>query len=256
MAEIQDFDSNEGNVGEIEAVEEQQNQPIAKEVTPEPELPERYRGKSVADIAKMHQEAEKVILRQGNEVGEIRKLADELIKSQLTPKPVVEKPSEIDFFANPQEAIRQQIESHPRVLQAEQYARQAQMEQSKLKLNQLHPDVGQITSDPEFRQWVQGSKVRQQLFQQADNYDIDAANELLSTFKELRQVRQKQVEAVDNTARDKALSAAAVDTGGSGESSKKVFRRADLIRLKMRDPNKYAAMQDEIMEAYSQGRVK
>jgi len=47
-----------------------------------------------------------------------------------------------------------------------------------------------------------------------------------------------------------------VDTGGSGETTRKVYRRADLIRLKMRDPGKYDAMSDEIMAAYSEGRVK
>lgn len=108
----------------------------------------------------------------------------------------------------------------------------------------------------DYKAQLDNPKVRTQLFQQADNYDFDAANELLSTYKELRQVRQKTVEAVDNTARDKLLKAVSVDTGGSGESSQKVFRRADLIRLKMRDPAKYEAMSDEIMAAYQSGRVK
>lgn len=52
------------------------------------------------------------------------------------------------------------------------------------------------------------------------------------------------------------MQAAAVDTGGSGESGKKVYRRTDLIRLKMRDPAKFKDMQDEIDLAYQQGRVK
>jgi hypothetical protein len=52
------------------------------------------------------------------------------------------------------------------------------------------------------------------------------------------------------------MKAAAVDTGGAGESSKKIYRRADLIRLKMTDPNRYDALSDEIMQAYSDGRVK
>lgn len=255
MAEIQDFDDNSGSSdveSEIEAVEKQQE--AAKPV--EYAFPEKYRGKSVEDVIKMHQEAEKVVGRTMNEVHEVRKLADELIKSQLTPKVVAEKPKEVDFFENPQEAIRQQIENHPRVQAAEQFAMQAQREQAKQRLGQLHPDAQQVIGDAEFQNWVKASPVRTRLFQQADNYDLDSANELLSTYKELRGVRQKQVEAVDNTVRDKALSAAAVETGGTGESSRKFFRRADLIRLKMRDPNKYEAMQDEIMAAYSEGRVK
>ena len=100
MAEIQDID---GEVGEIEAVEEQLAEPTPAEV---PQIPEVYRGKSVDDLVKMHQEAEKLIARQGIEVGEVRKLADELIKSQLTPKPKVEEVAPVDFFENPQEAIR------------------------------------------------------------------------------------------------------------------------------------------------------
>ena len=47
-----------------------------------------------------------------------------------------------------------------------------------------------------------------------------------------------------------------VDSGGTGESSKRVYRRADLIRLKMNDPARYDALSDEIMSAYQEGRVK
>lgn len=253
MADMQD--SNEGlDLGELETVENQQVEQAR--VDEAPELPSKYRGKSVEDVVRMHQEAEKLIDRQGREVSEVRKLADELIKSQLTPKPKVEEVKPVDFFENPQEAIRQQIENNPRVLAAEQYARQVQTVQAKQQLAQMHPDAQNIIGDSEFQSWVAGSKVRQKLFAEADNYDLDAANELLSTYKELRSVRQQKVAEVDNTARNETLRAAAVDTGGSGESTRKVYRRADLIRLKMRDPNKYASMQDEIMDAYSQGRVK
>ncbi len=38
---------------------------------------------------------------------------------------------------------------------------------------------------------------------------------------------------------------------GTGESSKRVYRRADLIRLKMTDPARYDALQPEIMAAYA-----
>lgn len=126
-----------------------------------------------------------------------------------------------------------------------------------MQLQQLHPDMAQIVADQEFAQWVSGSPVRQQLMRQADqNFDLGAAHELLSTFKELRQLKQQRTASVDTAARDAALKSAAVETGGSGESSKKVYRRADLIRLKMHNPAKYESMQDEIMSAYSEGRVR
>jgi hypothetical protein len=52
------------------------------------------------------------------------------------------------------------------------------------------------------------------------------------------------------------MRAAQVDVGGTGESSKRVYRRADLIRLKMTEPDRYDALSGEIMQAYADGRVK
>jgi hypothetical protein len=255
MAEIQD--EIESGPSELEAVESQ-DQAKEQGVAPAtPEIDRRYHGKSVIDVIKMHQEAEKLIQRQSNEVHEVRKLADELIKSQLTPKPKeVEPEKQVDFFENPQEAIRQQIDRHPTVVEAMNFAKQAQAEQARMRLNQLHPDMSQVVQDSEFQNWVKSSKVRQQLFDQADKYDVDAANELLSTYKELKTLRQAKTTTVDNTVRDQSLKAAAVDSGGTGESGKKVYRRADLIQLKMRNPAKYEAMGDEILQAYAEGRVK
>jgi hypothetical protein len=52
------------------------------------------------------------------------------------------------------------------------------------------------------------------------------------------------------------LKAVAVDVGGSGESSKKIYRRADLIQLQLKDPERYAALSEEIMQAYMEKRVR
>ena len=175
MAEMQDLDS------EIDAVEEQQaqNEPEIDEVAePEkPALPEKYRNKALEDVVQMHQEAEKLIRKQSLEVGEVRRLADELLRSQLQPKPVVEKPPEVDFFENPQEAMRQAVENNPRVLAAEQYALQSQRAQASQRLQQLHPDFGDVVKDESFSTWVKSSKIRSKLYEQAEAYDVDAADE-------------------------------------------------------------------------------
>ena len=259
MAEI--ITELEDEVGEIEAVEQQQEvqqQPEPAVAEPESELPEKYRGKSASDIARMHHEAEKLIARQSQEVGEIRKLADELIKSQLVKKPEVDEPKEIDFFENPQEAIRRAVESNPKVQAAEQYAMHVQRQMAQQQLVSKHPDMPAVVADPEFQQWVAASKVRTQLFKAADSYDVDAADELLSTFKELRGRRAPAAPEVraDRDAIKQSLRHVAVDTGGSGETGKKTYRRADLINLRIRDPNKYESMQEEISAAYREGRVK
>jgi len=253
MAEIQDFENLD--IGEIEAVDE-----IAEQKQQESDLPEKYRGKSVSDIVKMHQEAEKLVDRQATEVGEVRKLADELLKSQLYKKPEVEQPVEVDFFENPQEAIRQAVNNNPKVIAAEQQAEYNKRVLASQTIASLHPDFQSVVADNEFKSWINSSKIRSQLYQNAENYDVDAANELLSTFKELRSVKQaketKQFVELDTAERSKSLNAASVDTGGSGESYKKVYRRADLIRLKISNPTKYESMQEEIDRAYQEDRVK
>jgi hypothetical protein len=129
--------------------------------------------------------------------------------------------------------------------------------QIQQRLAQDHPDFGDIAKDQDFANWVKSSPVRIELFKRADaEYDYDSANELLSTYKQLRGVKKQQSEASNEATRKQNLKAVGVDVGGSGESSKKVYRRADLIRLKMQDPNRYDALSDEIMAAYAEGRVR
>jgi len=125
------------------------------------------------------------------------------------------------------------------------------------KLTQEHPDFVQVANEQQFVDWVKQSPVRLGLYAKADGeFDFDSANELLTTFKQLKGVRAKQTDESSRQVRSQALKAATVDTGGTGESGKRVYRRADLIRLKMTDPNRYDALSDEIMQAYADGRVK
>jgi hypothetical protein len=241
---------------ELEAEEAKLPDAVAES---KPELPDRYRNKSLEDIIKMHQEAEKVIGRQAQEVGEVRKLADELIKQNLGARQTtVEKEEpEVDFFEDPKTAIHKTIETHPDVLAAREASAQFKLLQTKQKLTQAHPDYEQLINSEDFVNWVKSSPVRIELFAKADaKADFDSANELFSTYKELRNIRGEQVKQQATAARQQTMKAAQVDSGGTGESSKRVYRRADLIRLKMTDPARYDALSEEIMAAYQEGRVK
>ena len=223
------------------------------------ELPEKYRAKSLEEVVRMHQEAERLIGKQAQEVGEVRKLADELIKQNLSGRsqPIKEEEPEVDFFENPQKAIQGQIDRHPDVLAARQAGQDFKRMQIQQKLTQDHPDYSQVVNDSEFINWVKSSPIRSGLYAKADaEFDYDSANELLSTFKQLRGIKAKQSDQASDAIRTKSMKAAQVDVGGSGESSKRVYRRADLIRLKMTDPQRYETLSDEIMQAYSEGRVR
>jgi len=226
------------------------------------DLPEKYKGKSAADIARMHEEAEKLIGRQANEVGELRKLTDEILKQQLaSQKPTQqEEVSEVDFWSDPDTYLNKKLENHPDILAARQLQLQTKMQQTASMLQQNHPDFQTIASSQDFQDWVAKSKVRTELYVRADkDFDYDSADELLTSYKALRgvkqEVAQQQVkDLADN--RNKQLKAASVDSGGGNVTSAKIYRRTDLIRLKMTDPARYEALQPEIMAAYAEGRVK
>ena len=251
------IDNEDDSVSELDVVEKQKLETTIESISND--IPDKYRGKELSDIIKMHQEAEKLIGKQAQEVGEVRKLADELIKQNLSSKqqPIQEEEPEVDFFENPQAAVRRTVDNHPDVLAARQAGQEFKKMQIQQKLASEHPDFTQIVQDPDFANWVKSSPIRIGLYAKADGeFDYDSANELLSTYKQLKGVKAKQTNEAGETQRKSNLKAATVDVGGSGESGKRVYRRADLIRLKMTDPNRYDALSEEIMQAYQDGRVK
>jgi hypothetical protein len=253
------IDNEEVFTSEFDAVEQQEKAEAAPPVEPaKTKIPSKYEGKSLEDIVTMHQEAEKLIGRQAQEVGEVRKLADELLKQQLYKKdePALVE-NEIDFFEDPKKAVRDAVDKHPDVLAAKQAAAQMKQMQTQAMLQKKHPDFAEVIQDGEFINWVKGSNLRMQMYTQADtSFDFEAADELLSTFKQIRGVKTTQARTDGNEVLKQNMKAAAVDTSGTGESPRKVYRRADLIRLRMTDPARYETLEPEIRQAYAEGRVK
>ena len=226
---------------------------------PEDDLPEKYRGKSAKEIAQMHAEAEKLLGRQSSEVGELRRVFDTYIQSQLAEKSPKKEEVEddVDFFSDPERATARAIENHPKVKQAEEVATQYRQQTALSKLQSKHPDMKTIVTNEAFQNWVKASKIRTQLFLQADQqYDYDSADELFSLWKDRQQVVTQTAQA-EKAGRKAAVQAANTGSGrGSGEVSKKVYRRSDIIKLMETDPERYEALSDEIFRAYQEGRVK
>ena len=228
---------------------------------PEEELPEKYRGKSAADIAKMHMEAERAMGRQGNEIGELRKVFDDFVQSsaQAQTKPEPKEVDETDYFVDPQSAVNRQIESHPALQQAQAVAVEMRKAQGVAELTSRHPDVKEVLGSSDFQEWVNGSPTRQRLYHEADQQmDVSAADELLSTFKQLKRTAASS-EEVSKVARKSAVKNAS--TGSSrnnpdGARRGRVYRRSDIRQLMRNDPKRYEELQPEIMLAYSEGRVR
>ena len=232
---------------------------IVEEGTQE-EVPERFAGKTQAELATMLVEAERFRGKQANEVGDLRKSVDTLLQAQLIAAQgnAPEAEEEIDFFADPDAAVKRQIDNHPDIVAAKTAARQSTQEATKARLLSTHPDMNDILADAAFGTWVGESPIRQQLLQSADrNYDFDAANELFSTWKERASLADRTV-AMDKKERSATIKAAGTGSGNASAagSPKKVYRRSDIVRLMNTDPDRYATMADEIFAAYKEGRVK
>ena len=230
----------------------------------EPEVPEKYQGKSVEELVQMHQELEKFSGKQSTEVGELRKVVDDYIQTQLNAQQApqqqqqIDDEDDVDFFVDPQTAVSRAIDNHPKIKEAEAYTQQAKQQATLAQLKSEHPDMEQILQDPKFAEWIKGSKVRTQLFVRADQgYDYDSARELFSLWKEKNQVVQQTAQAERAARKDAVRSATTGNARGTGEGSrKKVYRRADIIKLMRTDPERYQSLSDEIFKAYAEGRVK
>jgi len=231
-----------------------QAQDQTQEQAPEAdELPEKYRGKSVAEVARMHQEVEKALARQGNDLGSLRREIQEM-RSSLQPKPEPQGPKPIDpleYINNPEMAVAKSIENHPEVQRLRQVTQQVEQERSVSAVRSAHPDVGELLQSPDYQEWVNSSPVRKRRFESAGaNFDADELIDLIDTYKQIKGTTVSGPKAVNQAS-----------TGGgrgsveAGAANKRVFKASGLRRLLRENPQKYEAMTPEITEAYMDGRV-
>lgn len=249
-----------------EPAEEATEAVVESEVAEEEEedLPEKYKGKSAAELARMHQNLESLMGKQSSEVGELRKAVDQLVQSNMqtqatatsAPEPEID---DSEFFTNPRGAVERLIAENPTLQSAQQVAAEMSKQQALAALQNAHPDMNKIVTDDAFQKWVGGSKIRTEMFRKADQqYDYEQANELFNLWKE-RATTVTQAKAVEKLAQKQQLKRASTGSARAnpeGKAVKKVYRRRDIIDLMNRDPKRYQAMQSEIMLAYQEGRVK
>lgn len=240
-------------------------------------IPEKYREKRIEDIIEMHRNAESALGRTNNELGQYKKLTDELLSlkrqddllksgaNEADIEDALPELSSTDLLDNPTAAVA-------KVLDARLTANERKAERKRLadaaaaaekQFADAHPDAAEITATPEFRDWVSASALRLRAAREAYEGDYEAGAELLTEFKSSNsptkvndEPEKKEVSNIE-----KARKAATVSAGASQSNDApkgKIYRRLDLIRLKIEDPEAYGdpSFQQEIMRAYNEGRVK
>lgn len=257
---------------ESELAAAQNAQATNQQDTPPSDIPEKYRGKSLMDIIAMHQNAESELGRKNNEVGVIRKLADELIgvraAERQANRPEPRKPiTSDDILTDPENKILEVVREATVADVQAQNDRLARLEASIQiqDFEKKHPGFQTTMQSPEFGQWLQnGSQYRKGLALKASQGSFEAADELFGLYKEHLSAapsRETKDEGTDATAAARA--ATTVRSGGShangvvpSSNDKKIWSRTELLDMRINRPDEFDARQPEILAAYAEKRVR
>jgi len=240
---------------EVDLEEELEASP--EEETPEIEIPSKFKGKSPEEIADAYVNLEKEFGRKNNEIGELRKLTDQLLELELQKGDQVKEEPALDvdtLLDNPAEAINRALANNPTVKALEQEVLQSRVEKAQNKLAENHPDWLTTVQSPEFSEFLTARPAMMSIWQAASNSgDYSTGSEILGMYKGTRPTDNREEKAASKREKVKQT---ATEKGGTGQSTTKIFRRADLMKLRMYDKDKYDSMQDEVLLAYSEGRVR
>ena len=255
----------------LKSLEEPTEQPEVAPEAPQDDLPDKYKGKSAADLARMHQELEKRLGQQGQEVGQLRQAFDEMVKASVTQQhsntPAPEAPEatldDAAFFADPVNAAKQAaqevLKNDPVLRQAQEVSIQMAQQSAMQRLMAAHPDAQEVAANPAFREYIESSPIRKDLYARAEQqFDFDAANELFTGFKATQNIAKQQASLEKQATKQaaKEASTGSARSAPNASTGKKVLRRADIIALMRTDPKRYEALLPEIKQAYAEGRVK
>lgn len=235
-------------------------QPEETDQEPEEDIPEKYRGKTAAEIIRMHQDAERLIGRQGSEVGELRAIVNDMLAA-AQPSPAPQEP-EVDFYEDPKgavsKAVADTLNNDPRLKKLDEMSAREERNAKAQQLAAEHPDYMEVVNTPEFVNWVQKSKVRAKAFQESHaNFDVETASDILTDYKD----HIGTIKATTKAAKANRATAVKQASTGSGKASaetrgKPTLSSEALIELKIKNPDKYYAMMPQIKQAYMDGRVK
>jgi len=221
-------------------------------------IPAKFRGKSAEEIASVYADLEREFHRRNNELHDLRKITDDILKAQLSPPASAADSDEDDvsaddLLADPKSAIERLIANNPKLKAIEEEKAKTSQAQRLNEFKAAHPDAKDVIANPAFQTWLAKVPARQQRFIAADAaLDWDTADEVLTTYKEVTAVAQAEAnQQREGALRDVKTATAAAKAG----TKRKMFRKADLEKLKETDPIRYEQLQPVILQAYLEKRV-
>ena len=228
------------------------------------DVPDKFKGKSVEDVIESYINLEKESGRKANELGDLRKLTDQILQQQVTQPVAPVAPAENinvvgfdDFVEDPAAAVNRVVADNPRLQALEASLQNQNRDAAHARMIQNHPDADEVVASSGFQSWVQADPSRVSNLNRAHTeLDIGTATDMLSLYKQTQKVATEEAVTERDSIAKSQLKDAVVETGVVSNTTKKVYRRADLINLKIHDPERYTAMSDDITKAYAEGRIK
>ena len=227
-------------------------------------LPEKFKGKTIAEVVDSYNNLEKEYGRRNNEIGELRKLTDQLLDLERKPKEdeaTDETLNADSLLENPEEAIRNTLKNDPTLKGIQETLLKTERNDNLKSFETSHPDWKTEMVDPKFLKWIGDSKVRTKMFIEADkNYDYETGGDLLNDFKELNPAESTDTEADEQADKEKLeADHKAITTEKKSKSKgsrRKIYARAQIINMKINNPTEYERRRDEFDKAYTEGRVR
>jgi|TARA_R110000772_G_scaffold198242_2_gene308917 hypothetical protein len=258
MARATLLDETEQSLQEGEVVDNVEEDGYEDNITAEQQVEEP--SVDVDSVVEENKSLKQKLGNQGNEIGSMRKQLDELLQLSLQSKAEPkEAEEEVDIWSDPDKFVEAKLRNHPKLKQLDQLTKAQVQSTSEARLREAHPDFKDIIQDEGFHQWVGQRPARLSMLKKAhEQYDFESADELFTNWKELRAVVTSATNE-GKAERRKTTKAASTGTASSASSApgrRKIYRRADLIKLRKENPSRYESLGEEIMQAYADGRVR
>jgi hypothetical protein len=232
------------------------------------ELPERFKGKTAEEIAASYIELEKLNSRQAQNLGQLRKTADELLALQLREvkhgqdEPSTKPVDSSDLFDDPDKAIRNVAKevADTRVKALEAELLNERVARAKTEFTKQFPTWEQDVHNPEFINWINEKPHRVRLARDADSGDFGAAETLFGTYYDQREVKQAKVSKEERRQKVKEVT---LETSGAGAPDLEMkYSRTALMekRLAAKRGDRNAdhwlrSNAESIAIAYEEGRI-
>lgn len=238
-------------------------------------VPEKFRGKKFKDVLESYSSLESRLGTMANELGVQRQLTDRLLDLKRnddlrknTPTAQREKPqvTASEILDKPAETLDRVLTQREQAITEDVNRRLASLEMSiaESQFKARHSDFQDVVNSPAFSDWVRSSPIRLRAAAAANQGNWQIADELLSEYKSSKQTTTQARQATTTASADlEAARKVGLETssgagGNDGVKKGKTYSRADLMRLRIEDPESYYddAFQAEILRAYNDGRVK